>query len=324
MVATAVTFPSYAVGAGAGGVPQVNVFDGFGALIRSFAAYETSFTGGVRVALAQINSDRAPEIITAPGFGGGPVIRIFDGLSGVMTGEFLAYDAAFRGGVFLASADLNANFQQEIITGAGPTGGPHVKVFNSATLAVMESFMAYDIQFTGGVSVAGIDGSRSGPFMFPGIVLTGAGPGGGPHVKAFRTGSSAGGSPAVVASFLAYDPSFLGGVNVAARDVNRDLFNVSNLRVTTSPASAGGPDVRIYNLAGQRLGGFLAYDPSFFGGVTLTMHPLFFENPDVIITGAGPGGGPHVKIWALSNNTVSLQQSFFAFDPAFTGGVYVG
>jgi hypothetical protein len=82
--------------------------------------------------------------------------------------------------------------------------------------------------------------------------------------------------------------------------------------------------VRIYNLAGQQLGGFLAYDANFFGGVTLAQHPLFFQGPDVIINGAGPGGGPHVKVWALNNNAVTLQNSFLAFDPAFTGGIYVG
>ena len=41
-------------------------------------------------------------------------------------------------------------------------------------------------------------------------------------------------------------------------------------------------------------------------------------------TGAGPGGGPHVKTWQVANGVATLQQSFFAFDPAFLGGVFVG
>jgi hypothetical protein len=296
------------------------VYDGFGVLLRSFRAYDASFHGGVRVVTVEMNQDGVPDIITAPGPGGGPDIRVWDGATGAMIREFNAYDPAFRGGVFLAIADENSDSHPDIITGAGAGGGPHVKVFDGNTGAVIQSFMAYDINFTGGVSVAGIDGTfvlHQG--FFDGLVITGAGPGGGPHVKVFD-----GVTGALASEFLAYDASFRGGVNVAAHAVRPLTPAVQTLTLVTAPASAGGPDVRIYNLAGQQLGGFLAYDPSFFGGVTLAQHPLFFQNPEAIITGAGPGGGPHAKIWALSNNAVTLQSNFFAFDPAFIGGVFVG
>ena len=41
-----------------------------------------------------------------------------------------------------------------------------------------------------------------------------------------------------------------------------------------------------------------------------------------LIVAAGPGGGPHVKVF--SGQGMSLLQSFFAFDPSFTGGIFVG
>ena len=43
-----------------------------------------------------------------------------------------------------------------------------------------------------------------------------------------------------------------------------------------------------------------------------------------IVTGAGPGGGPHVKVWSLTDNILTLRNSFLAFDPAFFSGIYVG
>ena len=52
-------------GAGAGGGPQVKVYDGASfAAFESFYAFNRNFTGGVRVAAADINGDGLADIIT--------------------------------------------------------------------------------------------------------------------------------------------------------------------------------------------------------------------------------------------------------------------
>ena len=69
VVATAVTAPAVAVGAGAGGAPQVNVYDQFGDLVQSFNAYAPGFRGGVRVAVADVTGDGFADVVTTPGPG---------------------------------------------------------------------------------------------------------------------------------------------------------------------------------------------------------------------------------------------------------------
>src|SRR5262245_48975660 len=73
--------PVYSAGAGAGGQPRVNVYFDDGS-IRQFYAYDVSFRGGVHVATADMTGDGINDTITAPGTGGGPHIRVFDGVTG--------------------------------------------------------------------------------------------------------------------------------------------------------------------------------------------------------------------------------------------------
>ena len=92
--------PAYtAAGAAPGEPPVVTVFDAAtGAVVRQFEAYEDAFRGGVSVAVGDVTGDGVPDIVTAPGVGGGPVIKVFDGVTGAEVRSFYAFDPAFRGG----------------------------------------------------------------------------------------------------------------------------------------------------------------------------------------------------------------------------------
>ncbi|MBX7105662.1 MAG: carboxypeptidase regulatory-like domain-containing protein, partial [Gemmataceae bacterium] len=83
----------------AGSAPIVRVFDfGTGTTKYTITAY-SGFQGGVRTAVGDVTGDGIPDIITAPGFGGGPHIKVFDGATGSLVAEFFAYAASFTGGV---------------------------------------------------------------------------------------------------------------------------------------------------------------------------------------------------------------------------------
>jgi hypothetical protein len=143
-----------ASGAGPGGGPHVRVFDvSTGLSVRDFLAYAPSFTGGARVALGDVTGDGIPDIVTGAGPGGGPHVQVFDGVTGAAIRSFFAYSAGFTGGVFVATSDVNGDGRADIITGAGPGGGPHVRVFDGVTGAVIREFFAYPAGFTGGVFV---------------------------------------------------------------------------------------------------------------------------------------------------------------------------
>ncbi len=77
--------PIIATGTDVGAQPLVKVFDALtGQLKYQFLAYDASFHGGVRVAMADLTGDGMPEIITAPGPGMAPQVRVFDGRDGTL------------------------------------------------------------------------------------------------------------------------------------------------------------------------------------------------------------------------------------------------
>jgi hypothetical protein len=150
-----------------------------------------------------------------------------------------------------------------------------------------------------------------------GEIITGAGPGGGPHVRVFDSATGEN-----IANIIAYDPAFTGGVYVAAGDLGGD----STAEIATSPGVGGGPHVRVFNgLFGAPHSSFLAYDPAFRGGVTVGAADINGDGFDELLTGAGPGGGPHVKAYRFEEFfTPTSILEFFAFDPTVTSGIFVG
>src|SRR6476469_4819465 len=142
----------FAVGSQAGADPEVQVLDLAGNVIHSFLAYDPSFRGGVRVAMGDINHDGFVDVVTAPGAGGGPQIKVFDGATYRQVLAFFAFDPAFLGGATVAVGRVAG--REVIAAGAGTGGGPVVGLFDAVTGTPIRSFFAFDPAFLGGVSVA--------------------------------------------------------------------------------------------------------------------------------------------------------------------------
>jgi hypothetical protein len=237
---------------------------------------------------------------------------VFDGVTGQQVagalGSFFAYNSGFGGGVFVASGDVNGDGRDDIVTAAGAGGGPHVRVFSGVDGSELFGLFAYQPNFGGGVSVAIGDVNGDGSAD----IITGAGAGGGPHVRVFS-----GANRAELFGFFAYAGGFGGGVFVAAGDVNGD----GRADIYTGAGAGGGPHVRVFsgmNLA--ELHSFFAYNPDFSGGVRVAASDVNGDGRDDIITGAGFGGGMHVRGFSGANRSELF--GLFAYSTV-TGAVFV-
>jgi RHS repeat-associated protein len=299
-----------AVGADAGSLPLVRVLDAATGRVKfSFFAYVPAFRGVVRVAVGDVNGDGTPDIITAPGPGGGSVVKVFDGKTGQLLSSFNAYNPGQTNGVYVAAGDVNGDGHADIITGTDAGSAPLVKVFSGTDDSLLASFLSDPTSPPDGVRVAAGDVQADGHAD----IITGAGPGGPPRVCVFD-----GVTDQEIYDFLASDMTFHGGVYVAAGDLNGD----GKADLITGLGAGGPPEVQVYSGADTSpLGSFLAYDLSFAGGVRVAATDANADGQLDIVTAPGPGGG---QVRAFDGRTQQALTSFSPFGGSFQAGLFVG
>jgi serralysin len=150
-------------------------------------------------------------------------VRVFSLEPGGLTerASFFAYFSGFSGPVHVGAADIDGDGAAEIITGAGPGGGPHVRAISLVGGALVEraSFYAYERMFCDmgelvpgpsvcdGVFVGGGDVDSDGVAE----VVTGTNRQAGP-LRVFKIGAGI----IELTSFYPYLEAFRGPVHVAA------------------------------------------------------------------------------------------------------------
>jgi len=235
-----------------------------------------------------------------------PEVKIFDSDLVKQETSFYGFDQAFRGGVRVATGDINRDNVVEIIVAAGIGGGPNVQIFR-ADATKLKSFMAYDINFRNGISIASCDVNNDGYDE----VITGPGSSSGPNVKIFK------GDGTQLISFMAYDQDFRGGVNVACGDINGDGKD----EIITGAGPGGKSHVRIFNELGTYLGlNFWPFDKSFEGGVSVAVADVDGDSTKEILMGVNKFGKSLVKIYE-ANSEKTILGEFTAFPDTFLGGV---
>ncbi len=280
-----------------------------------FGALAVTTLVGASLVLAAPQASAAPTaqnlFVTGPGPGGGPRVRLFKEDNTATSTDFFAYAQSFTGGVDVAMGDLDGDGEPEIITAAGPGGGPHVRVFDihGAPMDAL-GFMAYDPNFHGGVhlGVADLDGDGADE------VITAPGAGGGPHVRAWAFDEQ---GAFVVAETMAYAPSFSGGVYVTGIDAGPG--NIDG--IVTSAGPGGGPHVKLFSPTLASSTGFMAYDPGYTGGVSVAAVDLNSDGTDEIITGS-LGNAGHIRSFSTAG-AASGGVSFQSYPSPGNTGVQV-
>jgi len=262
----------------------------------------TATQGGARSVLATSTDASAGMAATA---------RLYDGQSYTPFVNVSPYSAAFGGGVRVASGDVNADGQSDLIVAAGAGGSPDIRIYSGRNGALLDNYFAFASAFTGGVYVAAGDVDGDGRAD----VIAGAGSGGGPQVVVFS------GAPghAVLKNFFAFAPGFSGGVRVAAGDVNGD----GHADIIAAAGPGGTPDVRVFDgVTGNMIDDFLAFPASFPGGIYVAAADLTGDGKADIIIGADAGGTPTVAVFnGVGHAPIT---TFLAFASNFAGGVRVG
>lgn len=219
--------------------------------------------------------------------------------------ELLPYGIGFMGGVNIAKGNFDADPESEIITAPSSVGGPHVKIFDDDN-TYLGGFFASTSTPPGGIDVAAGDVDGDGIDE----VITAVGSGGAPEVKVFKLNKT------LVSSFLAYASTYRDGVRVTAGDVDGD----GNDEIITGTGAGSAPVVNVFETNGTVLNSFLAYSSTNRDGIDVAAGNVAGLVADEIITSAGAGSGPQVKVFQ-GNGTV--QTAFFAYDTTFRGGVKV-
>jgi hypothetical protein len=303
---------------GAGSGPHVRTFRADGTPLASFMAYDPSFTGGVNIALGDVNGDADDDIVTAPSGSGGPHVRVFYS-DGTDTGVgFFAYDPSFTGGVNVAAMDLDFDGVDEIVTVPASNSAPLVRIW-SGTGELLGEFLAQGFGNTGlrvaAGSVAGTYGEQ---------ILISAASGSPSNVRMFDADGT---SPNAFGGYAPYG-SFQGGASVS-----RGLFANTNGayaadvydEIVTGAGPGGTPLVRVaqpslYQTSMTQLSAFYAYTSSFKGGVEVTSCNAD-GGPDEIVTAPGAGASPLIRTFNLDGSI--KRKSFLAYDTGMKAGVHI-
>jgi len=282
---------------GPGSSPLIKIVNNQGQTKRDWFAYAQAFKGGVNLAAADFNQDGLREIVTAPGTGGGPHVKIFS-QQGELLRQFFAYDKSFNGGVSVAAGNVDADGQAEIVTAPQAKLKPLIKIFDTNN-KIKKEFLAFDAKYQGGVSLALSDLNADGQAEIVASQL------GLPDIaKSWQAGGSQSlvrifdAQGKLIKEFKAYSGALKGGLKV--RSANLYLDPRTELAVW--PASGAALNLKMFSPTGGLLTEWpLAY-PQSQAGWELTLGDMDNDQQADFILGQVVDQAAQIEIFDYSGN----------------------
>ena len=207
-----------------GGGPRVTIVAGgsFTLMANWFGIQDPDFRGGARAGVGDVDGDGFADVIVSAGFSGGPRVSLWDGKSlsraayRNMIGDFFIFEPGLRNGAYVTLGDVNGDGMADLIAGAGPGGGPRVRVLDGKSLLSLgggatsiADFFAGNVNNRSGVRIAtkNLDGD---PYS---ELVVGDGEGAGNRVTVYKGQPLASGLKDIMLSFDAF-PGLTDGVFV--------------------------------------------------------------------------------------------------------------
>ncbi|MFO0843988.1 MAG: IPT/TIG domain-containing protein [Gemmataceae bacterium] len=286
-----------AVGTNSGAPGAVAVYSPAGARTE-WRPYGDTVTGGVRVAVGDVNRDGVNDVIVAPGPGTAPTVKVYSGVGYSLLASFNVFTPSYRGGVFVAAGDVLGLGAAQVVVGVGAGLTPVVKVYDLRSGIVFKrSIQAFASNLTYGVTVAADTG-----LLVAGLATQAN------NVRVYD-----GANLSRVRAIQPFGSNYRNGVTVASAGGHLAVGRM-----------AGGSDVRVYRVTdlvveavlqtrstapatGQAGGTRVAWTRSDSGGWEL-------------MTGTGPGWPGLVQFWVVGTWQRRAERSEYG---GWIGGVWV-
>lgn len=290
-----------------------------------------------------------PIYLVTPQSGGRATIEVYSGLDNRRIARFAPFPKNFGPAVRTAVGDINRDGVLDVVAASGPGAPSRIRVLDGRTRFRQElrGLTPYAGRFAGGLNVAAGDINSDG---YDDIITAPAG-GGNSEVKVFS-----GRSGELLASFMAYEPGFMGGVSLAA-GMMRDGGRVS---IVTAPAGGRTSTLKLWEVdwygehvshtqAGSRsragslsgmpimeIASAPAFDSSYQGGVNLGAGPIDGLNGgfSVILASPASAGAPLVRAFSITGGhsheaeetppTFTEMASFYPYGPKSMAGASPG